>query len=919
MTEGQPTPDQSVAERRLPAPRTAEATITGLGALLSGTVGELLLRERETTTNAALLQVAGAFFVLLAMGLSPRPLAWLWSAGANAVTRAWPGWLPAPRRFRRLPHALGLATATVLLSLWFKDLAFTHDHSEHCFKAYHFWHEMLGRGRLKGWTHFLAFGYPSGELTPFGPELWVAMFRAATLGLLSWTYTYALAFAGVVVFAIATVYLFARRFFGRVAALVAAVLWTLDPGSWYQGGWLWLEWLGVWPVTLALGFALLALIALADLLDADSDRQRRRAFLRAAAWMLASLVTHQVPIVAYAVALPALLVAGWLRQGRQARLSSLVAAVALGLGLAAFYLVPMFARSDLTQDLGVRGFSVEDLAHRLVEMRIFENGWGPTVAIGLLGLVAVVRDRNAFGLFFAFCASAFVLLSSDILVAVFHVERLLPGILKIECQRMLLVAKLFWFPLAGYAVSNAAAGRPIRQASSTLRHLGTIAILCALGAPLLVPATKHLYRLHTEEKIEQIKQFSSRQDFEQFFAWSDAERRGSSEPYRIAYALRDKHDHAIAIAPIFNRTYGYKVGYTSAQQFSNFPMADDPPLLAALSVKYLLTDYDHGGPNFALERMFGPLRLYRFVPYRAWQPFTLTGPGRAELAEFSPEKIRVRLDGTTQDSRLKLHVATFPRWRAHLDGRQVDISPATVSGLDYPLLMEVPTGGHELVFRYGRRLADWLGLLMTLASLCVFFIVAVGRERWLGRLKPAVRFLDSPMAARSLPWLAGLGGLAVLGVAAWKTTVPTPLPRTHVLAESTPADEISLGGATCVRSAPTVWRCGAHELRQDVVSGSYGSHVCLTVPAVGPLTISVRRKLGHYLLTSYDPEDTKSGHIRYFIDGVLEGDTSTRREDQGVVFLQIDTRSRANTEATLRIEMEAAPLHCFDIRILERD
>src|SRR5215831_11520150 len=130
-----------------------------------------------------------------------------------ALTATWRGLRVHDTRWgrwllnRRAALAALVIGAIVALTFWFADLAYSHDHAEHCFKAYHFWHEMLGRGRLRGWTHFLGFGYPSGELTPFGPELWVALFRAATLGLLSWTHTYALAFSSVVVFAVIAIFL----------------------------------------------------------------------------------------------------------------------------------------------------------------------------------------------------------------------------------------------------------------------------------------------------------------------------------------------------------------------------------------------------------------------------------------------------------------------------------------------------------------------------------------------------------------------------------------------------------------------------------------------------------------------------------------------------------------------------------------
>ena len=290
--------------------------------------------------NASDLVVS--FFVLLGVAVGcallrhfgPRVVT-AWGALRARDTR-WGRWLLG----RHAALAALVIAAIAALTFWFADLAYSHDHAEHCFKAYHFWHQMLGRGRLRGWTHFLGFGYPSGELTPFGPELWVALFRAATLGLLSWTHTYALAFSSVVVFAVIVMFVFTRRFFGTAAGIIAAAIWALDPGNWYQGGFFWFEWLGVWPVTLAMSLTLLALVKLSDILFADpvADRGRDRDLLWAVFWIAASLVVHQLPIVVYAITLPCLLLAAWLRQGRipRATLTRFAQAVGLGVGVAAF-------------------------------------------------------------------------------------------------------------------------------------------------------------------------------------------------------------------------------------------------------------------------------------------------------------------------------------------------------------------------------------------------------------------------------------------------------------------------------------------------------------------------------------------------------------------------------------------------------
>jgi hypothetical protein len=865
--------------------------------------------------------LAVSFFVLLGIAVGftllrrfgPR-LATAWGTVRARDTR-WGRWLLSPRA----ALAVLVIAAIGALTFWFADLAYSHDHAEHCFKAYHFWHQMLGRGRLRGWTHFLGFGYPSGELTPFGPELWVALFRAATLGLLSWTHTYALAFSSVVVFAVIAILVFTRRFFGTAAGVVAATIWALDPGNWYQGGFFWFEWLGVWPVTLATSLTLLALVKLGDILFADpvAGRGRDRDLLWAVFWIATSLIVHQLPIVVYAITLPCLLLAVWLRHERipRARVTRFAAAVGLGLGVAAFYLLPMFARNGLTQDLGVRGYSREDLAHRLVEMRLFDSAWSPIIVLGLLGAVRAVRDRAATRLFFVLCMALFVVLASDILVSVFHLERLMPGILKIEAPRMLLIAKLFFFPLAAYAAVGffrSPPGEATAAGPSLVRRAAGWLILAALGAPLLAPSVLHLFHIQIDKSVEHREGSPLANDLNAFFAWSRAERTASKDLYRIAYTLVDRHDHIISISPVFNDTFMYKVGYTSAQQFRAFPMSGEPEVYRALLVKYVLSDHDISEPRLALHRVFGGLRVYRFLDYRANQPFTLTGNGTVELTRFDPERIELRLSGISPGARLKLHVATYPRWEASLNGREVSIAPAPVYGMEYPILMEVPVTDGTLVFRYVRRAPDLVGLVASLVAWLILALMLAGRWQAVLASRWGVAALGVGRRVwRVLRWPLGAAVLAAIGLAAWRMASPTRLPRASLFAAQN--GSLSLARIPCDRRAPAAWKCGPHKVEATVVSGAYGSHLCLTAPPVGELVLAVPATLGRFIEATYDPSDRIPGRIRVSVDGRMLGDTPTRGEEQGLQFVQVDTGAWNHTTANVRIEVSGAALHCFDV------
>jgi hypothetical protein len=138
------------------------------------------------------------------------------------------GWRTAAAWLSLIP---GLIQAFPLF--WKTPLS--HDHPTHLFKAWHFWTEMLAQWRLRGWSHFWGFGFPADEFVPSGGEIWVSLFRALSLGQLSWLRTYALAFAAFLILVPLTAFVFTRRYFGPTAGLIAAWLTSLDTGGFSRG------------------------------------------------------------------------------------------------------------------------------------------------------------------------------------------------------------------------------------------------------------------------------------------------------------------------------------------------------------------------------------------------------------------------------------------------------------------------------------------------------------------------------------------------------------------------------------------------------------------------------------------------------------------------------------------------------------
>lgn len=809
---------------------------------------------------------------------------------------------------RHLPLLAALAPALWMSRSLVREVPLSYDHSTHLFKAWHFWTEMLARGRLRGWSHYWAFGFPADELVPCGGELWVALFRVLTLGQLSWPHTYALAFGALLLFAAYAAFHFARRYFGPTAGVASAWLTTLDPGAMLQGGWHWYADWGVWPVTLGVSFAVLGLARLEDVASTNT----RRDVFWASLWLGAALVTHQLVILLLAIAVPFLLLDHWLRPSRSSVPKSLavLAAVALALGAVAFFLIPFLARTGETMDLGHRGDALGAVAKRLIDLRTFQNLSPLVHGLCLLGGWLALRARVPGALYMASAGGALVVLSSDILIANLHLERLLHGVIKIEADRMLLAAKLFWFPLGGYGVWQLVrpSGTPSPAARPRARAF-RIGGLVLLGAALLLAAGKYLREQKIDTTVKGAEEQRYWHDFQALVSWSRELRQGSSEFYRIAYHSW-RGNHLPTLAAVFDQTPIYNLYFTPTQIFDKLPMTDEPEMLQALSVKYVVSPRDLRRGDLAFERRFGQLRVYRFTGYRA-EPFRVLGPGRAELLEFEPERIRLRLEGTAPDTRLVLHVASYPRWRASAAGSGLPITAVPVYGVEYPILMEVPAQDGEITFDYVYRAPDWAGLLLTCASVLGLVWMYRGGS---AELVPSLRL--SERLSRAFRW--GLAAAAAVGAALIVLRIQNRaalLPRESVF-QRLEGLELTLGDHSCTKLRELSFQCGQHRVRAGVFSGVWGMHLCMNAPAEDELRIHLNTALGTRLWAKYEPAPEGPGSISASIDGAPLGTARTRPATLGQQAIQFDTRAHAGRNGNLEVVLGGAAMHCFDVRIL---
>lgn len=821
---------------------------------------------------------------------------------------------PTTWRREALWLAVALLPAFLLAPRFVGEMPLSIDHATHLFKSWHFFTELLPSGRLRGWSHYWGFGFPSDELVPCGGELWVALFRALTFGQLSWLRTYALAFAALMILKGYAAFRFGRHFFGIGAGVVAAWLSVLDPGAMLEGGWEWHTTFGVWPVTLAASYVELALVRFDRVLSAG----RARDVAAAGFWVGAALLTHQIAIVALALALPLLGIARRLAPDfpRWPAYARGFGALLLGFALASFFVVPFFTHTADTLDLGWLHEPLPVIVERLFSGKTFQNFSPVLHYLGLFGIVLAFRSRKAGGTFFAATALVCVLLASDVLVRTLHLERVLPSLIKLEVNRLLLVAKLFWFPLIGYAAVESVRflSRGLARAGLGTSAVRVIFVLLGIGV-LLVPDVSRYALGLAQQKVIGPADIVDYRDLQRVLEWTRARHEQGGPRYRIAYELW-RGNHLPTLAPVFDQTPFYKAGTTPTQIFKNLPRAPgDYQLYAAMSVKYIVAPGLRSDPALRLLKRFGSMFVYEFLGYRA-EPFSVLGKGHAELLEFSDERIRLRLRDTAPDTRLKLHVASYSRWRATLSGRELPITTVPVYDFRYPMLMEVPAGDGELVFEYVRRTADWLGFGLSLAAIPGFLLVL-----WAGRrFRPTVMRVAARVERGLRPAAiaaAALLSVALVGVFVRTRTRAPILPKDSVF-QRLNGEELSFAGQRCHKVEPLVFQCGRERVAADVVSEAiWGIHLCMHASRNGVLELDVPVKLRSFIGGSYDAVTREgSGSIRVALDDGELAHFATEPPFLQQQFVQFDTRARRGQTARLGIRLEGTALDCFDFRLL---
>jgi hypothetical protein len=565
------------------------------------------------------------------------------------------------------------------------------DHTVHQAKAWLLAEQLLPSGRVTGWTHQSGTGYPAEVLYPPLGDLWMAAVRFVTFKQLSWHATYALGLFGVIAFGVLGFYYLGRRLFGPLAGLLAGCFVLTDLGGFREGGYVFTLQYGVWPLHLGIVLGFLGLLALHDLLSAPGWRHLGRAGVA----LCAALLCHPVTLIFFLVALPLYGIFSLWRSRPEPLLGKGLAAIGLGLGLAAFWLLPFLVKAPgFSAHVSNHWKALPDIAGGLLGADLWQGAWAWPAVMGGLGAILAVKERRPLAGYLVALAAALLLAASLTVYTELRLSDWLASARFVQFQRFVIFVKLIAFLLAGFlaqrifvgisrgalaakpeedepaasppsrapspapeadadansgAASLAAAqarARPLEPFWRGLR-LGVVALL---AAPFVLPLGIRL----VEDRLLPVSGLSTMaekgpfvSDFKAVLQHVCAEVRRPGAPFSRVAFLSGFNDHEMANAALYCPHPEVKLSFIPSETFkyrANLSPAEVPRTLEdlrALNVRFVVGNSTQAAPPWLrLVMRRGRVTLHDVPDYKS-EPFTVLrrvggGAGEAERFEALP-------------------------------------------------------------------------------------------------------------------------------------------------------------------------------------------------------------------------------------------------------------------------------------------
>lgn len=726
-------------------------------------------------------------------------------------------------------------------------LPMLHDHAVHAYKSWWLSRQAGIFAGIHGWNDLLLLGDPEGDLYPVGGDVYVALVDRLLGMRRPFHEVYALAVGWQWVIASGAVFLGARRFVGRAGAAFAAFLFASDLGGWEQG----IVWginYGVWPQFLGLGIGMLSLDRLAWALDRPSPPR-----VAVTALLLAlSVLCHPLCLLFLgpAMALYVLFrgLASTTLEGVPLGRATLTlgSTLALAIALIAWWQLPYAALAPVhAASFGVQVQQADDLGRTLLTGQVFHEGWSWFEPLALLGMIAALIRRRPGATAFAVLGFALLYVASQESTFDLSLLDLSPFFRRIWYTRLYGVTKVAWMLCAGYAVGLALRvppwpDRPPPRWTDGARR----AVPLAIAAACLAPFANGL-RVEYRARIEALRNNArhtapGEAGWREYLAWSRAELQPEFGRgfFRVMHVTPANDEHHVYTAALSNGVPIYKTRYTPGVGFNNFPGFDNLPgadvteeLMDLLAVRYVVCHPDCSVANATRLRAFGPYSVWRRTSAATGRVAAIGAA--VDDVRWERERVRFRVRGAAAGAVVRLGIGSYPRWRATLDGRPLEVRAHPIVEGRPGSVIELPVRDGEVALTYERLPVFRAGYAITLLGLAVSALSlawpwrpfarrrAAARARWFARRAAAWE--------RWVPRVAWVWALAPL--AAWAAAHPRTGRWPTFDFRKTPPDEARFetpgGDRRCTWAASDVLRRGRWNCEpQTSVGHAFREAVC---------------------------------------------------------------------------------------------
>jgi hypothetical protein len=645
--------------------------------------------------------------------------------------------------------------------------------------------DALAHGRWDRWTHLLQGGDSVTDLYPFLFDLLVALVQGLSPFALKSTYTAAVVVT-LMLRALAVFWL-CRRFAGPLisGAMAAAALADSGVDIWDGGTHSAVFW-GLMHSHLALTLALVALRCSADLLERVSGP---RLVVGALAAGLAA-VAHPIGMFVMCVWMAALALALLLR-GTDPRLGGwALAAVAIGLALAAVVVLPA------VRGLSEHGFSA---AYPGLDFRgagsVLIKGLQPSTTFGFaigLGLLAVAAAATGRQVFLLATAITSLLLFAYLLAPLSVQTRLfdyLPSLAEGQPRRNTALLKLTALPAIAWLIALAfdQLGRVGSLRPRAVLGRGVVMALLLLGPAraLWVGADEQSHAIGRAFDRPSEAVFGTRiaPDERAVFDWIAARRKEDPNPalWRVVVNWPRRWRHTLWSTGGRTGVPVVDFGWVSGNFLAYRPREMSEVGLRDWTVRYALTET--GGPPVpGAKQVFhsGGIWVWEVPGYDGLS--VVAPPGvQIEQLRFEPDQIRFVVKGAPPGGApLRVRSAWFPAWRAWQNGERLPVAAQQPRPDAKPrqLQLGLVAGNGEVVLTCdGSMPGRTFGGLASLLGLAALVLVARARgrarvealvTRAIARGKTAGRRLAGGWQElpRRRRWAAAGGAIALVAVAA---------------------------------------------------------------------------------------------------------------------------------------------------------